>query len=498
MKNLANLLRKSDISPRERVITIVSNDMYRDRNGKNILSESEIYSLTQGWKPKNTHEVNEYNKYLELSRIEQTMRLDSYSLGLRSENSLLRSIMLIEHSSYEVNKQSESIATSKYVSKEDIVDFIVKNTYVEYDKLIHLITLNNISKETKEDLIILDEYVDCDKKYLEDEVFLYERFKKSKTLSFEDKNFLIDRIFSCIYHEGLQKIRGGSEKDGFLTAHFFAELPVEAILNKWVEYSLINIPDKDSNNILDYLEKYSNEKGKTMEIIIKETLSKWIDDGLFILEYTPLFLSDGFETWNGNTKKKHKDIFDEWYKEIQKTKDFINQNILNGSIKSESIDRNFYNTSSITKVITGQSMYTCLLDENFVIEYKKQIEILIPITYTFLLIKKYCNPLENLVTLKSFLELSDLFSEIFEIDMRNKYEKNLDSFKYELLVLNQTIGKQLEKVNESIHSENKLFSILEINEDEFFFKEENSSLIKPDTIIDDYKKHINKAGFLVK
>ena len=64
MKNLANLLRKADISPRERIITLVSNDMYRDKNGKNILSESEIYSLTQGWKPKNTHEVNEYNKYL--------------------------------------------------------------------------------------------------------------------------------------------------------------------------------------------------------------------------------------------------------------------------------------------------------------------------------------------------------------------------------------------------------------------------------------------------
>lgn len=198
MKNLANLLRKAKLTPRERVVTLVHNDIHRDENGKSALSESEIYSLTQGWKPQNSREVNEYNKYLELSRIEQIMRFDSYGLSLRSENSLLRSIMLIDLPLDE--KNVESRATYKHISKEDVIDFIVRNTYVEYDKLIHLITLNNISKETKEDLVILDEYVYCDKKYLEDEVFLYERFKKSNTMTLEDKNLLIDRIFSYLYH----------------------------------------------------------------------------------------------------------------------------------------------------------------------------------------------------------------------------------------------------------------------------------------------------------
>ena len=306
MKNLANLLRKAELTPRERVVTLVHNDIHRDENGKSALSESEIYSLTQGWKPQNSREVNEYNKYLELSRIEQIMRFDSYGLSLRSENSLLRSIMLIDLPLDEKNVQSR--ASYKHISKEDVIDFIVRNTYVEYDKLIHLITLNNISKETKEDLVILDEYVYYDKKYLEDEAFLYERFKKSNTITLEDKNLLIDRIFSCLYHDGLRKIRGGSEKDGFLTAHFFAELPMEAILNKWAEYSEVNINNKDSKNILDTLERYSKEQGKTIEVIIKETLSKWIDNGLFVSEYTPLFLSDGFKTWNGNTKKKHRNI----------------------------------------------------------------------------------------------------------------------------------------------------------------------------------------------
>jgi hypothetical protein len=96
MKNLANILRRADITPQERVVTLVQNDVYREEHGKSILSESEIYSLTQGWKPKNSYEVNAYNKYLDLSRIERSMRMDSHLLSLRSENSLLRGGMLVD------------------------------------------------------------------------------------------------------------------------------------------------------------------------------------------------------------------------------------------------------------------------------------------------------------------------------------------------------------------------------------------------------------------
>jgi hypothetical protein len=171
---------------------------------------------------------------------------------------------------------------------------------------------------------------------------------------------------------------------------------------------------------------------------------------------------------------------------------------LNGDIKVEDFQMNLFNTSTVIKIITGYSLYTSNVENYFIAEYKKQIELLIPITYILLFIKKYSNPLENLVTLKSFLELSDLFSEIFEIGIGRRYERNLDSFNHELLVLNQTIGKQLDKVNEMIYAENKTFCLVEINEEKFLFKEENSTFIKPDSIIEDYKKHIRKCGIVVK
>lgn len=445
--------------------------------------------------------VNEYNKYLELSRIEQTMRFDSYGLSLKGENSILRSIMLIENAFFEknlVNQKDERAFMSKYISKEDVISFIIENTYVEYDKLIHLITLNNISEDLRNDIIILDEYVIYDKKYLEDEVFLYELFQDSTLLSSENKNLLIEKIFSCVYHDGIRKLKNGTEKDGFLTLNFFAELPVEAILNKWVEYSHMDLNGKDSKYLLDNIEECANIQNKTMEIIIKETLSKWIDDGLFITEYTPLFLSDGFNTWNGSTKKKHKDIFIEWYKELQKTKNFIQKCVVSGDIKVENFNSNLFNTPSVKKIVPGRSMYVSTIKEEFISEYRKQIELLIPLAYTFLFIEKYTNPLKTFTTLQAFLKISNYFSDVFEIDMNSKYQKNLESLEQDLDVLNATCTKQLDKISESLSLQETKFHFLEIKTNQFLFLKENSSTVQPDSIIDDYKKHIKKSGFTIE
>ena len=121
MKNLANLLRKADISPRERIVTLVKNDVYKEKNGKGILTDSEIYSLSKGWKPKNSYEVDEYNKYYEASRLEATMKLDAQMFAYRSENLLLRSHLLFSHIKYTATivEQSLGIILDKHIQREE-------------------------------------------------------------------------------------------------------------------------------------------------------------------------------------------------------------------------------------------------------------------------------------------------------------------------------------------------------------------------------------------
>lgn len=493
MKNLANILRRADITPQERVVTLVQNDVYREEHGKSILSESEIYSLTQGWKPKNSYEVNAYNKYLDLSRIERSMRMDSHLLSLRSENSLLRGGMLVD-SLFDEEFQKKNIL-DKHIPREDVIKSITENTYIECNKLVHLVTFNNMSDDFKRDLLLIDEYVNHDPKYFEDEVFLYELFNDSKTLTHQNKNLLINRIYSCIYHEEFRKLKNGSEKDGFLLFHFFAELPMNSVIKKWGEYMSVDCHGKNDVDILNELEKYAIEKDKTMESIIKDTLSRWLDEGLFVKEYTPLFFSNGYDTWNGNTKLKHKDIFNEWYQQLKNTEKYIHELSKEGTIEIKKFNKKVLTSTDTIEIVTGKSLNDCILDISFVNDYKKQVELLIPLAYTFLFIERYTNPLQNYATLTFFLELSNFFSQIFDIDMTARYKKNIESFEQDLYILNRTLSKCIDKINELIFTKNDISFPIEIDIEKFLFKMDNPLECGADDIINDYKKEVRRCGF---
>jgi hypothetical protein len=494
MKNLANILRRADITPRERILTLIRNDVEKDKNGKGILSESEIYSLTQGWKPKTSQEAREYNKYLELSKIESSMRLDAQMFACRSENLLLRSHILLESIKGKVEKTHDDIL-DKYIPKEDALNFVIQNTYLDYTTLIHILTFNNLSKNIQDDLIMLDQYVAHDKKYMEDEIFLFELFKDSKTLSLKNKDILIDRIYSCMYHDGFRKIKNGTEKDGFLLFHFFAELPMDAVIKKWAEYVCVDLNEKDNEQLLNKLEEYAKDRGKTMEMVVKETLSRWIDDGLFVTEYTPVFFSDNHNTWNGDTKLTHKEIFARWYEELKKTKVFVEKMVANRDLIVEEFDKEIFGVTEKIKIITGESLYNCKSDMDFVNEYREQIKTLLPLTSMYLFIEKYNKPLENLKTLKGFSELSKTFSDLFEVYMSEKYSDFVKSFEQEIKLINHTIITTLDNMSSFIYTKSNNKYLIDMKENNFTFIIKDNSEKPADKIIESYKEAIKKNGF---
>jgi len=498
MKNLANILRKADITPRDRILTLVRNDAEKDKTGKGILTDSEIYSLIKGWKPKNSHEVNEYNKYLNLSKLETTMRLDTQMFACRSENMLLRSHILLDQIKYtdNVSKKPRDIISDKYILNEEIIDFVVKNTYLDYTMLLHTLTFNNLPKDIQDDLVMLDEYVAHDKKYLEDEALLYELLKGSETLSAENKEALIHLIYSCMYHEGFRKIKNGSEKDGFLLLHFFAELPMEAVLMKWTEYAHIDVAGKDKDYILDRLEEYAKGKNQTMEMVIKETLSRWIDGGLFTKEYIPIFFRNEHNTWNGNTKLAHREIFTLWHEELQKTKIFVDTLVFEGDLITQDFDKDLFGVTERIRIVTGESLHGSKVDIDFVKEFKEQVTIVLPLAGMYLFIKKYNKPLDNLETLRYFHELSKTFSGLFDVDMTDKYKGFLDSFQQEIKLLNRSMSMSLDAVNEFLCMKSNKKYLMEIKDVNFLFDINSKSEKVDNTIIERYTEEIRKSGLV--
>ena len=307
---------------------------------------------------------------------------------------------------------------------------------------------------------------------------------------------MIDRIYSCIYHEGFKKLKNGMEKDGFLTSHFFAELPMDAVIKKWAEYAHSNVDGKDTEVLLNDLEQYAKDRSKTMEMVTRETLSRWLDEGLFVSEYIPLFFSSHHDTWNGDTKLTHKEIFDRWYEELEKTKLFMDKLISDGNLIVENFDKDIFGVTEKIQIITGESLYRCEADIGFVKEFKEQISILLPLAGIYLFIEKYNKPLNNLETLRCFHEMSKTFSDLLDVGMTERYSEFLKSFEGEIKLINHSMSMAIDSMSGFFHTKGNRKYHLDLKEDGFVFDTTSSSEKMVDDIVERYKEEIEKVGLI--
>ncbi len=495
MKNISNILRRSKITPLERVTVLVHNDVHREKTGKDMLSDSEIYTLTKGWNA-STSQADEYNRYIKIVQLESSMKMDAQMFLSRAEISILRNQRVLDTFLF-YTKNLKSIAENhltKDIPLEQSTQFLTQNTYLSYNKLLHIFTFYNLPKDIQKDLLLLDQEISYDEKYLDDHVFIYERFKDEKVLSKEDKDLILNKIYSRIYYEGAKRIKKSTaEKDGFLLHTFFGELPIKDLFGKLINVQY-NTKDVSSDTILDLVKECAENRNVSIEKLVKDKLSEWLDQGLFIDEYSSLFMSDRFDTWNGDTKKSHKELFMAWYTELQKSKQHFQKLFDTNQLIKKTITRDFLGMKRSIEVITGESLYTCEKDIEFIQEYKKQIKILLPIVNVFLFIKNNATPIKNHKTLCEFKSLTQKVSSVFDIDMTGTYAEFINSYQEELNFLNLSLSRLIDIVTEHLYTEESLRYVININESCFSFDIEDDREIKVAEICEKYAEEFKKLG----
>ena len=63
MKDLTALLSKGNLTPKERILLWVANQVSEEKDGKPILTAADKHALVRGWTPKDNNEAREYNRY---------------------------------------------------------------------------------------------------------------------------------------------------------------------------------------------------------------------------------------------------------------------------------------------------------------------------------------------------------------------------------------------------------------------------------------------------
>lgn len=409
-KNLSNLLQKGNLTPKERYLLVIQNDIERATTGKEPLTKADIEVL-QNWQAKTSNEAREWNKYNEGWKLSGRAGIDAEFVYAETKAEHYRkniiSTQLAIYPFY--REQLNALQTLKKIKVVDIKEAIeITNKQREqklkkgigFDYATHLLAFESLSDELKKDLKKLHDEVDNDTQYLDDEEIIANLFNGKETLTKEAKEKVAELITERSYNKHI--------KD-YQFINFFAGIPLIEIAKRWTKEKGIKPRQQDydwlektkkkelvkykeadrekikkeaeellrkeksdegwllKEKIKEILEDYARNNKVTIKEIIKEVCLRWLDEGLLISDYTPMFNDEQKNTYNGDTKLPHNELFKEWLKAKDKARETLKDLIDKGDLKTA-------DKTEQDKTITGESLYNLKIEFKFVKDFKERVD----------------------------------------------------------------------------------------------------------------------------
>ena len=416
-KNISSLLQKGNLTPKQRYLLIIQNDAAKARTGKEILTEADIKGL-EGWHAQTNEEAREWNKYNEGWKLSGRAGIDAEFIYAETKAEHFRkNIMATELAIYPFYRErlnalqalkkikvvdiNEAIAITKKQREQKLKDGL------DFDYAIYELAFESLSDEIRKDILILDQEAEYEPSYLEDEETIADLLNGKEELTKEAKEKYAELVADRSYNKYAKEyqLRGA-----------FASLPIMDLAKKWAkdkgikprpkDYERLektegrllkevglNADEKTKDKIYAEIKKkegiqsfmdeefkeywalekylkeiladYARDNKTTIEAILKKACLKWLDEGL-LDDYTPLVLSESKNTYSGDTKHPHKEIFKEWLKTKAEAKATLQKLIDKGELKAEQTGQD--------KTITGESLYDFKGDFKFIKEFKERVD----------------------------------------------------------------------------------------------------------------------------
>ena len=511
MRNLTTLLEKGNLTPKERILLLVHNQVAKDTTGKEILTEADKHAICEAWRPQNG-ETAVYNRYNDGWITESGMKLDAQTTYLNAQNTLLRVSRLVDYAMW-TDCKNEGGYFRKIelgVDHDEALDFIIENSGLIFDKTVYQLAFQNVSESVRQDILKLYPDAETESQYLDQEEKLAELFNGKSWLTSEAKGKLTDLIIDVIHNKYAKILSKKRFKhDEWWFNDYFAELPIIEIAQKCAEDNNINYEASDEDldeaaktqksartvnhliggdtsldkefrrkelskgllaqKIYEYAEARKTDVGE----LLRETILKWLNEGLFVKEYEPIWNNDSTNTCNdADTKLPHKEILKRWLKAKAEAKDILQKLIDTGELHVENRDQDFYGTKEKTKILTGKSLYHCENDLAFVKDYKKQAENLSSLGSLILFLRNQ-DFLEDYASLLAVADMYKKVSKVYEIDMGYKIDGFINGFKLSIAQLNHELHYVADKLEESIHREHDIKFSAEVFLDDMLVHLEN-------------------------
>jgi len=396
-KNISSLLQRGNLTPKERYLLIIQNDVIRQTTGKEPLTEADIKGL-ESWQAQTNEEAREWNKYNEGWKLSGRAGIEAEFIYAETKAEHYRkNILNIELATYPFYRERlnalKALKKIKIVDIKEAIEITNKQREqklkdgIDFDYAIYQLAFESLSDKLRKDILILDEEAEYEPSYLNDEETIADLLNGKDELTKEAKEKYAELVADRSYNKFAKEYQlWGS----------FASLPIMDIAKKWAKDKGIKPRKKDyewlekikgnikrkglkklektikqkkdeewllEEKIKEILEDYARDNKTTIKKILKETLLKWLEEGL---PYPPLVISEDKKTYSGDTKLPHNELFKEWLKAKKKAKETLQKLIDKGELKVEETGQD--------RTITGKSLYSFKGDLKFIKEFKGRVD----------------------------------------------------------------------------------------------------------------------------
>jgi len=355
-KNLSNLLQKGNITPKERYLLIIQNDIERATTGKEHLTKGDIEVL-QNWQAKTNNEVREWNKYNEGWKLSGRAGIDAEFVYAETKAEHYRkNILTTELASYPVYRERlnalQALKKIKVVDIKEAIEITNKQREqklrngVSFNYAVYKLALETLKDDYRQDLKKLYDSVEDDNECLDNEEIIANLFNGKDELTKEAKEKLAELVAERGYNKHTKE---------YQLFMYFAGIPIMEIAKKWAKEKGIKPSTKDYewlDKIKEILEQYARDNQTTPQEIIKATCLKWLDEGLLIKDYTPIFNSKQKNAFSGDTKHQHDELFKEWLKAKNKARETLKTLADKGELKITTDE------TGQDRTLTGESVYS--------------------------------------------------------------------------------------------------------------------------------------------
>ena len=217
-KNISSLLQRGNLTPRERYILLIQNDIAEAQDavkkgqgkGKGFLSEADKEGLVN-WQAKTNEEAREWNKYNEGWKLGGRAGIEAEMLFEQTlAENYRKNIVATELAIYPFYREHlNALQALKKIKVVDINEAVaitkkqreqkLKNG-IDFDYAIHQLAFESLSDEIRKDILILDEEAEYEPSYLEDEETIANLLNGKEELSKEAKEKYAELVAERSYN----------------------------------------------------------------------------------------------------------------------------------------------------------------------------------------------------------------------------------------------------------------------------------------------------------